>query len=539
MKEKGIKNPNFSLKNIGIQTSNIVYWNCLPETLMELTIKEDEGLLTNTGALNVKTGKFTGRSPKDRYIVKDNITKDKVFWGDVNMPVTPEVFTGIYDEMKEFLKNKKLYVHDGFIGADEKYRKSVRVIGQLPWSSIFAHNMFLRPNRDQLKNFEPEWNVLSIPDFEVDPKKYGIRQGNFSIINFTRKLIIIGGSGYTGEIKKGMFSVMNFLLPIEADVFPMHCSANDSTEGGEVAIFFGLSGTGKTTLSADPKRILIGDDEHGWSADGVFNFEGGCYAKVIDLEEHDEPEIYHAIRHGALLENVIFHEGTREPDYTDSSITQNTRVSYPLFFIPNARFISKGDHPKNIFFLTADAFGVLPPISKLDKKQAEFFFISGYTSKIAGTEEGIVDPEATFSTCFGEPFMPLHPTEYAEMLGERMEKHKTNVWLVNTGWIKGPFGVGYRIPLKYTRAIIHDALEGELDHVVYRYDNIFKLGIPKSCKGVPSGLLNPRDAWANKKDYDKYAERLAKAFLDNFDKYRDKASDELLATVPDIKLSDK
>ena len=535
MKEQGIKNPNVDLKKIGLETNNTVYWNCLPEKLIELTINENEGLLTNTGALNVRTGKFTGRSPKDRFIVKDAITEKAVFWGDVNMPVTPEVFDGIYEEMKDFLKDKKLYVHDGFVGVEQKYRKSLRVIGQLPWSAIFSHNMFLRPNREELKSFVPEWHVLSIPGFTVDPKKYGLRQGNFAIINFTKKMIIVGGSGYTGEIKKGMFSVMNFLLPLEHGVFPMHCSANDSIEGNDVAIFFGLSGTGKTTLSADPKRILIGDDEHGWSDEGVFNFEGGCYAKVRDLSEKDEPDIYHAIKHGALLENVIFYPGTREPDYSNSEITQNTRVSYPIHFIKNARFISKGDHPKNIFLLTADAFGVLPPIAKLDKKQAEFFFISGYTSKIAGTEEGIVDPEATFSTCFGEPFMPLHPTQYAEMLGERMENHNTNVWLVNTGWIKGPFGVGYRIPLKYTRAIIHDALEGELDDVEYRYDNIFRLAIPKSCKGVPTELLNPRDAWADKAEYDKYAEKLAKAFIKNFDKYRDKASEELLSTVPDIK----
>jgi len=537
MTNKGINNPNESLKKIGIDTSNTVFWNCLPETLVELSIKENEGLLSNSGALNVRTGKFTGRSPKDRFIVKDNITKDQVFWGDVNMAVTPEVFDGIYDEMKDFLKDKKLYVHDGFIGADERYRKSVRVIGQLPWSAIFAHNMFLRPTIDQLKTFEPEWNVLSIPGFTVDEKKYGIRQGNFSIINFTKKLIIVGGSGYTGEIKKGMFSVMNFSLPVNNDVFPMHCSANDSMEGEDVAVFFGLSGTGKTTLSADPKRVLIGDDEHGWSENGVFNFEGGCYAKVIDLEEEKEPDIYHAIKHGALLENVIFKKDSRDPDYENSEITQNTRVSYPLHYIDNAHPESKAGHPKNIFLLTADAFGVLPPIAKLDQKQAEFFFITGYTSKIAGTEEGIVDPEATFSTCFGEPFMPLHPTVYAEMLGERMMKHETNVWLINTGWVEGPFGVGYRIPLKYTRAIIHDALGGDLDNIEYRYDNIFKLAIPKSCPGVPNELLNPRDSWKDKAAYDKSAEKLAHAFINNFDKYRDQASDELLATVPHLEFS--
>lgn len=534
MTHKGTKNPNQCLKDIGINTSNTVYWNCLPETLMELTVQENEGLLTNTGALNIRTGKFTGRSPKDRYIVKDNITENDVFWGDVNIPVSSNVFDDIFEEMQMFLKDKKLYVHDGFIGSDNRFRKAVRVIGQLPWSALFAHNMFLRPNRDELHSFEAEWNVLSIPHFNVDPEKYGLRQGNFSIINFTKKLILVGGSGYTGEIKKGMFSVMNFLLPLKEEIFPMHCSANDSIEGGDVAVFFGLSGTGKTTLSADPKRILIGDDEHGWSKKGVFNFEGGCYAKVINLDAHDEPDIYGAIKHGALLENVNFFHDSREPDFADDSITQNTRVSYPLHYIKNARFISKGDHPKNIFLLTADAFGVLPPIAKLDKKQAEFFFISGYTSKIAGTEEGIVDPEATFSTCFGEPFMPLHPTVYAQMLGDKMEKHNTNVWLINTGWVKGPFGKGYRIPLKYTRAIIHNALSGDMEHVVYRYDNLFKLGIPRSCQGVPSGLLNPKDAWQDKKEYDKYAEKLAKAFLSNFEKYRDKASDELLSTVPDL-----
>lgn len=523
------------IRNLGLSTSEKIFWNCTPEELIEYSIKENHGTLTNTGALNIKTGKFTGRSPKDRYIVKDRITEKTVFWGEVNIPVEPSVFSEIFNEIRDFIRNKNLYIHDGFVGSDINFRKSVRVIGQLPWSALFAYNMFIRPNREQLTHFLPDWTVISVPDFTVDPEKYGLRQGNFSIIDFTEKVIIIGGSGYTGEIKKGIFSVMNFILPVEQGVFPMHCSANDSTEGGDVAIFFGLSGTGKTTLSADPGRILIGDDEHGWSEKGIFNFEGGCYAKVIDLDEKDEPEIFHAIRHGALLENVVFHQNTRIPDYTDDSITQNTRVSYPLYYINNARFVSKGEHPKNIFFLTADAFGVLPPISKLNKLQAEYFFMNGYTSKIAGTEVGIVDPKVAFSTCFGEPFMPLHPIVYADMLGEKMEKHNTRVWLINTGWIKGPFGIGHRIPLKYTRALIHDVLDGNIDDVEFRNDNIFNFNIPVACPGVPSDILNPRDCWANKDDYDKNAEKLVIAFNKNFEKYKDMANEDLLSVFPQLK----
>jgi phosphoenolpyruvate carboxykinase (ATP) len=520
------------LEKIGIVTSENIHWNCTPEALIENTIKNDQGTLTNTGALNIKTGKFTGRSPKDRYIVKDSITQDLVHWGEVNIPVDTSVLNGIFNELKVFVKDKNLYVHDGFVGSDTNFRMSVRVIGQYPWSILFAYNMFIRPNRDQQLIFNADWTVISIPEFTVDKNKYGLRQSNFSLISFSEKLILIGGSGYTGEIKKGIFSVMNFVLPVEKNVFPMHCSANDSTEGSDVAIFFGLSGTGKTTLSADPGRILIGDDEHGWSDKGVFNFEGGCYAKVIDLDEKDEPEIFHAIRHGALLENVNFHPNTRIPDYTDDSITQNTRVSYPLYFINNARYISKGDHPKNIFFLTADAFGVLPPLSRLDKLQAEYFFMNGYTSKIAGTEVGIVDPKIAFSTCFGEPFMPLHPIRYADMLGEKMDKYNTKVWLVNTGWIKGPFGKGHRIPLKYTRALIHDVLDGKMDDIEFMNDNIFNFAVPNKCPGVPSEILNPRDCWADKDDYDKNARKLVQAFNDNFAKYKNMANKELLSVFP-------
>ena len=522
------------IKALEIETTGEIYWNCVPEKLIEQAIKQNEGQMTNTGALNINTGKFTGRSPKDRYIVNDSITSERVYWGDVNQPVSSQVFDNIYDEMMTFIKDKELYIQDGFIGSDTRYRKSVRVISQLPWSALFVYNMFIRPGKENMYNLEPDWHVLALPHFKTDAEKHGIRQSNFSIINFSKKIIIIGGTGYTGEIKKGIFSAMNFILPEEEKVFPMHCSANDSIEGGDVAIFFGLSGTGKTTLSADPKRILIGDDEHGWSNHGVYNFEGGCYAKVIDLDEKDEPEIFHAIRHGALLENVVFHENSREPDYTNDSVTQNTRVSYPLFYIPNARFISKGDHPKNIFFLTADAFGVLPPISKLNKLQAEYFFINGYTSKVAGTEHGIVDPQVTFSACFGAPFMPLHPLEYANMLGEKMEKFNTNVWLINTGWIKGPFGVGHRIQLKYTRSMIHNVLEGIMEDVEFRDDNIFNLSVPVTCQGVPATILNPRECWENKVEYDQYAIKLVKAFNVNFNKFINQADKELISIFPQI-----
>jgi phosphoenolpyruvate carboxykinase (ATP) len=427
-----------------------------------------------------------------------------------------------------------MYVRDAYACADEDYKLTLRVVNEYPWSNQFSFNMFRRPGKQEIENFHPEWTILNAPGFKADPKVDGTRQENFAIINFSEKTIIIGGTGYTGEIKKGIFSVLNFILPYEEDVLSMHCSAN-TNEADETAIFFGLSGTGKTTLSADARRYLIGDDEHGWSENGVFNFEGGCYAKTIDLTEDKEPEIYHAIKHRAILENIGFVEGTRKPDFSDDSITQNTRVSYPIYHIPNADPASMGGHPNNIFFLTCDAFGVLPPISKLSTGQTMYHFISGYTAKVAGTEEGIDEPQLTFSACFGAPFLPLHPTKYAEMLGQRMKEHEVDVWLVNTGWTGGGYGTGHRISLTYTRAMINAALRGDLAEVDFREHDIFGLMMPVECPGVPAEVLSPRNTWADKDSYDQKANRLAQAFVDNFEQYAEEASHEIMQAAPTTK----
>ena len=404
-------------------------------------------------------------------------------------------------------------------------------MAEKPWSAQFVHNMFLRPDNDQLHNFEPDWHILCAPGFEADPEVDGTESSNFSIICFSEKTIIIGGTGYTGEIKKGIFSVLNYLLPLHRDVLSMHCSANIGLRG-DTAIFFGLSGTGKTTLSTDANRALIGDDEHGWSSKGVFNFEGGCYAKCINLSQEKEPEIFAAIKPGAILENIMFEGETNIPDFKNDAITQNTRVSYPIYHIENAQAESKGGHPKNIFFLTCDAYGVLPPVSKLTRTQAMYHFISGYTAKVAGTEEGISEPQATFSACFGAPFLPLHPTQYAEMLGDKMDEHQSNIWFINTGWTEGAFPEGHRINLPITRAIINAVLEGKLDNVAFEQTDIFNLAVPVSCEGVPSHILNPKNTWTNKEAYEDKATFLANLFVENFYKYSSEASAELLAAAP-------
>jgi phosphoenolpyruvate carboxykinase (ATP) len=531
MKIVGKHNPAARLKSIGIHTDKTTYWNLSPENLVEHTIKKDMGLLCDMGAICVNTGEFTGRSPKDRFIVKDEVTEDSVDWNHINIPFTPEKFDVLYDKVAHYLNDHDVYVRDVYACADEKYRLNIRLIAEYPWSSQFANNMFLRLSADEIENFEPEWSILCAPGFLADPEVDGTRQHNFAVLNFSRKAVIIGGTAYTGEIKKGIFSALNFILPHIHGVLSMHCSANVG-KNGDTAVFFGLSGTGKTTLSADPDRHLIGDDEHGWSENGVFNFEGGCYAKTIDLTSEKEPDIYKAIRHGAILENIGFHKDSRSVDFLDSSITENTRVSYPIYHIDNIMPGSKGGHPENIFFLTADAFGVLPPISKLTPGQAMYHFISGYTAKVAGTEEGITEPQTTFSAGFGSPFLPLHPTRYAEMLGEKMQQHQVNVWLINTGWTGGEYGVGSRISLKYTRAMISAALTGQLDGVDYKGHEIFGLNMPTSCPGVPAELLNPKNTWADKHAYDEKAKRLAKAFNTNFEKYADKASQEILSAAP-------
>ncbi|MEO1436777.1 MAG: phosphoenolpyruvate carboxykinase (ATP) [Bacteroidota bacterium] len=507
-------------------------------TLIENSIKEGSGELASSGALVVKTGKFTGRSPKDRFIVKDDITADTVDWGDINIPIDAVHFDQLHDRMMAYADQMdRIYVRDAYACANPSYRLNIRVFTEYPWQNLFAYNMFLRPTKKELKNFEPEWKVYAFPGVMADPTINGTRQENFSIINFTKKTIIIGGTAYTGEIKKGIFSALNFILPTERGVLPMHCSANVGSQG-DTALFFGLSGTGKTTLSNDPERRLIGDDEHGWSTESVFNFEGGCYAKTINLSATKEPQIYSAIKFGALLENIGFEPDGVTVDYKDVSITQNTRVSYPIYHIDNIMYQSRGDLPHNIFFLTCDAFGILPPISMLTIEQAMYHFMSGYTAKIAGTEEGIVEPEATFSACFGAPFLPLHPAQYAELLGERIKKgnrkldDKINVWLVNTGWTGGGYGEGSRIELSYTRAMIKAALKGQLNNVEYREHPIFKLAMPKTCPDVPNAILNPRDTWRNEEDYDTKAKHLAELFINNFKKYEAQSSEQIQAAGP-------
>ncbi|MEM1338606.1 MAG: phosphoenolpyruvate carboxykinase (ATP) [Bacteroidota bacterium] len=509
------------------------HWNLDPETLQKITVEKEMGVESDNGTLAINTGKFTGRSPKDRFLVKDEYTKDRIYWGRINKAISPENFDKLYNELVNYLSGKEIYVRDAAVCADPRYKMNVRTITEFPWSNYFIKNMFIRLPEEELENFEEEWLVLCAPGYEApDPKAFGIIAGNFSILNYTRKIALVGGSEYPGEMKKGVFTALNFILPVEKNVLPMHCSANVG-EKGDTAIYFGLSGTGKTTLSADPNRKLIGDDEHGWTAENtIFNFEGGCYAKVIDLTEEKEPDIYRAIRPGALLENVVFKESTKEVDYFDSTITQNTRVSYPLEHIDNLQVPSFAENPKNIFFLTCDAFGVLPPVSRLTPGQAAYHFISGYTAKVAGTEAGINEPVPSFSACFGEPFMPLHPTVYAEMLSEKMQEAGVNVWLINTGWSGGPYGVGSRIKLKYTRAMISAILEGELDNVDYEVHPIFGLHMPKYCPGVPTEILDPMNTWLQKGAYISKAIQLAHSFHINFDKFASEASEEILNGGP-------
>jgi phosphoenolpyruvate carboxykinase (ATP) len=529
--ERGIKNPHHQLSDVGLEGVATAYWNLTPEELVEHSIQKGFGKLTSLGAIAIETGKFTGRSPKDRFIVKDDLTANTVDWNAINMPFDADKFDQLEAKIKEYFKGKEVYVRDLAACADDKHRLNLRLYAEYPWSSQFAGNMFLRLGKDEIENFTPEWTLFNAPGFMANPEVDGTRQENFAIINFTKKTVIVGGTGYTGEIKKGVFSVLNYILPHQRNVLSMHCSANVGAQG-DTAVFFGLSGTGKTTLSADPERPLIGDDEHGWSEDGIFNFEGGCYAKTIDLTEESEPQIYRAIKHGAILENIGYFPGTRTPDFSDSSITENTRVSYPIYHIDNAVEPSRAGHPENIFFLTCDAFGVLPPISRLTPGQAMYHFISGYTAKVAGTEEGVTEPQATFSACFGAPFMPLHPTKYAEMLGEKMQKHDVRVWLVNTGWTGGAHGTGSRMKLRYTRAMIHAALEGKLDKVEYKKQEFFGLPIPTSCPDVPDELLDPKNTWTDKDAFDRKARELAKKFNDNFKQFEDKANEEILAAAP-------
>jgi phosphoenolpyruvate carboxykinase (ATP) len=538
MQEFGIKPSNISMKDLGIK-EGIAHWNLSPDELASIAIAKGQAVETSTGAIAIDTGEFTGRSPKDKFTVKDAATENSVWWNNFNIPFDAQKFDQLRVKMLAYLNGKEIFVRDAIACADPRYQMRVRVINEYAWSNLFVYNMFIRPSESELKTFEPEWTIINAPGFRANPAEDGTRQHNFSIIDFSRKMILVGGSGYTGEIKKGVFTVLNFVLPHQKNTLSMHCSANIG-EKGDTALFFGLSGTGKTTLSADPNRKLIGDDEHGWTDDNtIFNFEGGCYAKTIDLTEEKEPDIFRAIRKGALLENIGFKKGTNEVDYKDASRTENTRVSYPIHHIRNIAEPSLGKNPKNIFFLTCDAYGVLPPISKLTPGQAAFHFISGYTAKVAGTEAGITEPTTTFSACFGAPFMPLHPTKYAEMLSRKMRDAGVNVWLVNTGWSGGAYGTGQRMSLKYTRALITAALTGELDHVEYKTHEVFGVTYPQSCPGVPSEILNPRNTWADKDAYDQQANDLAASFLKNFEKFSQYANDEIMAGAPKARLAVK
>ncbi|HRK54453.1 MAG TPA: phosphoenolpyruvate carboxykinase (ATP) [Cyclobacteriaceae bacterium] len=533
MQESGVKPANTSITDLGIK-DGIAHWNLPPAELAKISVKNKQATVTSTGAIAVDTGEFTGRSPKDKFTVIDDITKDSVWWNNFNLPFDSEKFDKLHKKVANYFSGKEFYVRDVYACADPRYQMNIRVVTELPWSNLFASNMFLRPTEDELKKFEPEWILLCAPNFMANPEEDGTRQHNFSIIDFTKKVILIGGSAYTGEIKKGVFSALNFILPHQKNVLSMHCSANTGKDG-DTAIFFGLSGTGKTTLSADPSRKLIGDDEHGWTSDNViFNFEGGCYAKAIDLSAEKEPDIFGAIKEGALLENISYFEGTNEVNYADSSKTENTRVSYPIDHISNIAIPSLGKNPKNIFFLTCDAYGVLPPIAKLTPGQAAFHFISGYTAKVAGTEAGVTEPTTTFSTCFGAPFMPLHPTRYAEMLSKKMQEANVTVWLVNTGWSGGPYGIGSRMSLKYTRALITAALNGDLKDVSYIKHDIFGVAMPTECAGVPSEILNPRNTWKDKEAYDQKANQLAAAFNKNFEKFAEQANKEILDGAPQV-----
>ncbi|WP_134703958.1 phosphoenolpyruvate carboxykinase (ATP) [Ammoniphilus sp. YIM 78166] len=497
--------------------------------LVEAAVQRGEAMLTASGALRAETGKYTGRSPKDKFIVDEPNVHDDIAWGPVNQPISAAAFDKLYQDVLEYLNGKDLFVFDGFAGANETYRLPIRIINEYAWHNLFVHQLFVRPTAEELKSHVPGFTVISAPGFEATPALHGTNSETFIMVSFSKKTVLIGGTKYAGEMKKSIFSVMNYLLP-QQQVFPMHCSANVG-EAGDVALFFGLSGTGKTTLSADPNRRLIGDDEHGWSDLGVFNIEGGCYAKTINLTEEKEPQIWNAIKFGSVLENVVLDEETRIPDYDNGSLTENTRAAYPVDFIPGAMIPGEAGHPKVIVFLTADAFGVLPPISKLTKEQAMYHFLSGYTSKLAGTERGVTEPEATFSTCFGAPFLPLQPSVYAEMLGEKITGHNAQVYLVNTGWSGGPYGVGKRMNLAYTRAMVTAAINGSLAEAEYTVDPIFGLSVPTAVAGVPSEVLVPRNTWADQDAYDQKAKELASRFAKNFTKFQG-VSAEILGAGP-------
>lgn len=516
----------YGIEKLGIINTAAVYRNLTPAQLVEHALQRGEGSLSNTGALVVKTGKYTGRSANDKFIVDSEGVHDEISWGKVNKPMTQERFDALYEKVIAYLQNKEVFIFDGFAGADPKYTKSFRIVNELASQNLFIHQLLRRPTAEQLENFSEDFTIIAAPGFKCIPERDGTRSEACIVIDYEKKIVLIAGSQYAGEIKKSVFSVMNYILPKQG-VFPMHCSANIGAEG-DSAVFFGLSGTGKTTLSADPNRKLIGDDEHGWSADGVFNIEGGCYAKCINLSAEHEPDIYNAIKFGALVENVVMDPETREFDFDDDSLAVNSRVGYPVEYINNAEESGMGGVPKTVIFLTADAFGVLPPISKLDANQAMYYFVSGFTSKLAGTEIGVKEPVPTFSTCFGEPFLPLSPAKYAAMLAEKVAETGASVYLVNTGWN----GTGERTKLKYTRAMVSAALNGELLKSEFATDPYFGVSVPTTCPGVPDELLIPAKMWADQDAYKEAAKKLSKMFVDNFsEKYSDMPA-EVIAAGP-------
>jgi phosphoenolpyruvate carboxykinase (ATP) len=519
------------LLNFGLNPTKKVNHNLSPALLYEAALARGEGRLVHMGAIATNTAPHTGRSPRDRFVVRDAMSEDAVDWGKVNTAMSPEHFDALRADVVAYLNDQELFVHDARAGEDDSHGINVRVISEGAWYALFAQNMFLRLSADERQAFEPGFTVLHAPHMEADPERHGSRTSTAVVLNFSAREIVVAGTLYAGEIKKGIFSVLNFMLPT-ANVFPMHCSANIGPEG-DTALFFGLSGTGKTTLSADASRGLIGDDEHGWSDEGVFNFEGGCYAKTIHLSPEGEPEIYRATQmFGTILENVVLDEDTHQINFDDGSITENTRASYPIHYIPNAVQPSRGGHPENVIFLTADAFGVLPPVSRLTPEQAMYHFLSGYTAKVAGTERGVTEPQATFSSCFGAPFLPRHPGVYAKMLGEKLRQHGAKVWLVNTGWSGGGHGVGSRMKLQYTRAMVNAAVGGALDNADFVADPVFGMEVPTSVPGVPSEVLRPRDTWADGAAYDASAAKLAEMFKANFKQFADQVSDEVKAAGP-------
>jgi len=521
---------NAALSARGISNTGNVHWNLPVEALYEAALRRGEAELATGGALLATTGEHTGRSPRDKFIVRDELTESTVDWGPVNQAMAPDTFEHLYRRVMAYLQGRELFVRDAYAGADPDFRLRVRVVNELAWHNLFCRNMFIRPSVAELTNFDPDFTVIQAPGFQADPEVDGTRSGTVIAMSFSHRVVLIAGTSYAGEAKKSVFSYLNHVLPGQ-NVMPMHCSANIG-EDGNAAVFFGLSGTGKTTLSADASRTLIGDDEHGWSANGLFNFEGGCYAKVINLSADAEPEIFAAShRYGTVLENVVMDPATRLLDLTSTALTENTRSSYPLEFIPNASESGCGPQPTNIVMLTADAFGVLPPISKMTVEQTMYHFLSGYTARVAGTEKGVIEPQATFSTCFGAPFMTRHPSVYAKLLGDKIAGTKVNCWLVNTGWSGGGYGVGQRMKIAHTRAMVRAALDGRLAAAPTTVDPVFGLHVPKSCPDVPDEVLNPRNTWSDKAAYDATAGDLATRFAENFKQYESYVGPEVKAAA--------